>query len=715
MPSNQPHRRKSEKSAIPLTILASLTLLLSSTVSAIAPFPVGGFAICQTASALHIQGGVTYEPTATYLQTTNQHFRLDLSQSFGGSSAPVWVNLTSDFSPFQRFHSGACAPGQKSFLTVGNADTANAGGPGFMMAYDMGKGTWDPVEKAISQDTSPDGGNGNGNGKGNNKGNNKRVSAAGRTMAGFALAVNPTTGSPLVAGSDSALGVVIGGGWIPQRSSSTPSVPATDMIGLVTAADLISIGKDGSLDGSSFSWTVAPNGGNGGNNVNSNLGPVVGARVVVLPGGTRAVVLGGVAKGGGGGGGAGMSFGNLPIVDMATGGVVSQKIQSASPNGTPTPPTDGKMAYMFGGALVANDRVTNDIFALDLQTWTWSQPVMQPSTTTPPAVRDHQCIMVGDQLLSLLGFNSNQAPASATPLALNTNGTDSPIPLSPPIYVLSTSQWTWSTQFSALPGTPRPPAPPVVSTDGSKGKVNGVAIGFGLVFGLAFAGVIGWQVYSHKRSKQEKTETLMLIEMEQKKKEDEKLAKERLKKDEESSLPPPPPPTQPYPAHLNGGVGGYEQNYYSQGGGGGGYYAGGQDPFQNPSYHHHQQQQQRQQQQLQQNQFAHNQYYARAGHELNPFDHPASDNMYRPPPQVSQHQQQFVPEEMGHFSPTYSNQGAAYHAGHGGHGTPQNDSVKVLVAGGGGARDGQGQGQGGLNVRSAGDKMSFVDSSSAYR
>jgi hypothetical protein len=194
-----------------------------------------------------------------------------------------------------------------------------------MMAYDMDKGTWDAVEKAISQDTGPTGnaGNGNGNGKGNNKGG-PRISAAGRTMPGFTLAVNPTTGSPIPSSADSALGVVIGGGWIPQTSSTTPSVLASDMISLVTEADLISIGKGGDVGGDSFVWKVAPMAGNGGNNVNSNLGPVVGARVVVVPGGLKAVVVGGVAKGGNAGVGSGMPLGTLPVVDMVTGAVTSQ-------------------------------------------------------------------------------------------------------------------------------------------------------------------------------------------------------------------------------------------------------------------------------------------------------------------------------------------------------------------------------------------------------
>ncbi|KAF9541693.1 hypothetical protein EC957_002770 [Mortierella hygrophila] len=714
MPPSQlpPHRRRTHPKRLPLLASLSLSLLLisSPTATAIAPYPVGGFAICQTASALHIQGGVTYEPTATYLQPTNQHFRLDLSQSFGPSSAtPVWANLTSDFSPYQRFHSGACVPGQKKFLTVGNADTANAGGAGFMMAYDMDKGTWSAVEKAVSQNTGPASNSGNKGGQ--------KISGAGRTMTGFALAVNPTTGLPIPSTSNAALGVVIGGGWIPQKFSTTPSVLASSLTGLVTEADLISIDKSGDVDGSSFVWNVAPQGGNGGQNVNANLGPVVGARVVVVPGGGKAVVIGGVVKGGNAGAGSGMSMGTLPVVDMATGAVTSQKTTSAAPNGTPTPryghcvalSTDGNTMYMFGGALAPSDKVTNDIFALDLTTWTWSQPTIAAGVTTPPPVRDHQCIMVGDQLLSLLGFNTNGAPASATPLALNTNGTDSPIPPPPAIYVLSTSAWSWSTQFTALPGTPRPPSPPSVPTDGSKGKVNGVAVGFGVVFGFAFLAVIGFQVYSHRRRKQRKADTLLLIEMEQRKKDDEKLEKDRRKKDENSPLP--APPSEPYPAYLNNElVGGYEQDYYTQGGqGGGGYYPGGQDPFHNPNYQHHQDMHMQHMQHSQHGQFMPNQYYdqagaggAVAGHDQNPFDYPSGtpgnnlsnsnniNNMYSAPPHIAPSPQPYVPEEMG---------SSAYH--HAGHGGGQE----------GGGRSGSG---GGLGVRSAGDKMSFVDPSSSY-
>ncbi|KAF9136111.1 hypothetical protein BGW39_006907 [Mortierella sp. 14UC] len=611
-----------------------------------------------------------------------------------------------------------------------------------MMAYDMDKGTWDTVEKAVSQDTSPaaggNGNNGNGNGKGNNKGGGPRISAAGRTMAGFTLAVNPLTGSPIPTNADAALGVVIGGGWIAQKSSTTPSVQATDMIGLVTEADLISIGKGGDLSGS-FEWKAAPNGGNGGNNVNANLGPVVGARVVVVPGGTKAVVLGGVFRSGGAGAASGMPFDSLPVIDMVTGAVTIQKTTAAVPNGIPTAryghcvalSADGNTAYMFGGALVATNKLTNLVYALNLQTWAWTSPTIPAGTLNPPGVRDHQCIVVGDQLLSLLGFNTNGAPASSAPLPLDNSGSDSPIPPVPPIYVLSTTQWSWSTQFNALPGTARPPTPPTVSTDGSKGKINGVAIGFGVVFGLAFASVIGYQVYSHRRRKQEKADTLLLIEMEQRKKDDKKMERDRIKKDEDSPLP--PPPTEPYPAHLNNGlVGGYEQEYYSQGQGQGGYYTaahahhGGQDPYHNQGYYHHQQQQQQYQQQqpqhTQHSQFAPNAYYTQAGpggpgaaavgHDRNPFDYPtgSSDKNYfpPPPPPVASNPQQYVPEEMGYTSPSASASASGYHAGHG-----DNTNFKVPLESAG---DQGGNGNsGGLGVRPAGNKMSFVDSSSAYR
>ncbi|KAI7819589.1 hypothetical protein BC939DRAFT_252791 [Gamsiella multidivaricata] len=311
MRSIRPTTRKpasSLQSLASLAVIASIAWPSSSVSAALAPYPVGGFAMCQTGSSLHIQGGVSYSLSATYLVTTNQHFRLDLSQSFDSAPSstkpPVWANLTSDYSPFQRFHAGACTPDQASFLTVGNADAMNtgAGGSGFMMAYSVAKGTWTPVTQAVSGAT-------NSNNQNSQKAGGGGLMAAGRTMPGFA-----------VGGATKSLGVVIGGGWLPQKSN-TASAMGTDLTNLVTEADLIAFGSDGSL--SSLNWSVAPAGGNGGSNINQNLGPVAGSKVVPLssPGG-KAVVLGGVT--GSRGNGNGLSFANLSIVDMVTGAVVIQ-------------------------------------------------------------------------------------------------------------------------------------------------------------------------------------------------------------------------------------------------------------------------------------------------------------------------------------------------------------------------------------------------------
>ena len=273
-----------------------------STNAAPSPFPVGGFAICQTPSSLHIQGGVAFAPSATYLQPTNQHFRLDLSASFDGATTfPTWANLTSDWSPYQRFHSGACTPDQASFLTVGNADEALTGATGgFMTAYSIATGKWEAVSKAVSVAT----GGSSGSGKGNNKGgSNNDNGVAGRTMA--AILLSPST--------TNTEGVVLGGGWIPQNSSTVRSALATDLTNLVTEADLIGL-SGGDLG--SLAWSQAPLTGNGGNNLNSNIGPIAGTRLVNLPNG-KALVLGGVTKGSGGG----VSFSSMPILDMGSGAV----------------------------------------------------------------------------------------------------------------------------------------------------------------------------------------------------------------------------------------------------------------------------------------------------------------------------------------------------------------------------------------------------------
>lgn len=316
-----------------LSLLAASSLSSNSLAHAapspstpMAPHPVGGFAICNTGNALHIQGGVAYAGSGTFLTTTNQHFRLDLSQPFSYTSSPpqppTWANMTSDYSPFQRFHAGACATERDAFLTVGNADADAAGdGAGFMRAYSFSKGTWSVMNQAVSGASSPDGNNNNGKGKDNQGGG--AGAGAGRTMVAFAMATNTST--PLSGPTRSALGVVIGGGWLPPRSSSSSvlqSALATDLVNLATEVDIAGFPLGESSVGS-MTWTVTPNAGHNGNNANTNLGPLAGSRVIILPGGTKALVLGGVTSGGRGQNN-GLSFANMPIVDLTTGAVTTQ-------------------------------------------------------------------------------------------------------------------------------------------------------------------------------------------------------------------------------------------------------------------------------------------------------------------------------------------------------------------------------------------------------
>ncbi|GJJ74009.1 hypothetical protein EMPS_06367 [Entomortierella parvispora] len=654
------------------------------------PYPVGGFAICQTSSSLHIQGGVAFAPSATYLQPTNQHFRLDLSVSFDGAiTFPNWANLTSDWSPYQRFHSGACTPDQATFLTVGNADEALTGATGgFMTAYSIATGKWEAVSKAVSLATGGGGGSG---GKGNGSSNG----AAGRTMA--AILLSPST--------TNTEGVVLGGGWIPQGSNAVRSALATDLTNLVTEADLIGLSGG---DIGSLAWSQAPLTGNGGNNLNSNIGPIGGTRLVNLPNG-KALVLGGVTKGNGGG----VSFSSLPILDMGSGAVNIQKTQGS---GIPTPryghcvalSTDGSTVYMFGGSLVSNDKVTNDLFALNVQTWTWSQPTIRSNpAATPPPVRDHQCIMVGDQVLSFFGFNSNQVPASSGSLTAPGSSVPS-VPPAPVIYVLSTSQGTWSTKFNALPNTPAPPPIPDAPTDGGKGKVSSAGIAFGVIFGGAILGVIGFLVYSHRRKKQRKADTLLLIELQERQLEEEKWERERermLEREREDKYLPPTPIEQ---AHYAG----HHHNQYQPDGMDGQlyspptespYYQAG-NPFQNQDY-------------LNQQQLYHQQPYQAAyppppppNQQRNPFEASA---YYTQPGRQQPDSADYIPEEMGHFSPNVStspkgdeqNTKVPLHMEHGPGGSNESASSPSNSASGAG---------GGISGR-AGDKTSFIDPGPTYR
>ncbi|KAF9351349.1 hypothetical protein BGX34_000642 [Mortierella sp. NVP85] len=482
----------------------------------------------------------------------------------------------------------------------------------------MTKGTWSSVAQAAA--TGSSGGKGRQQGSGTN--------TAGRTMVGFAIG-----------GIQKSQGVVIGGGWLPAKTN-TRSAQATELISLVTEADLISFRNGGSLE--SLMWAVAQNGGNGGGSLNDNLGSVAGAKVVPLSNG-MAVVLGGVTNGQRR---AGMSFTNLPIVDMMSGTAYLQRTTSAILGGIAPRyghcaalAVDGSTIIMYGGSTVSNDKVTNDLYLLDTRTWTWTQPTLRSTSLLPPPVRDHQCVVIGDQFLTLFGFNSNQAPASGGP----SGSSSSPIPSAPPIYILSTSQWAWTTQFRPTPGTPSPPTPPDVPTDDKKGKINGVGIAFGVIFGLAFLAVIVYGVFSHKQKQKRKAETLKLLEMQQKQKEDAKLEKEREQR-KDAPLPPTPPM-----AHTQAGgyqgqdFNGYHNNspvYPPPGSSNSSHHYQGQNPFQNPNYH--------------QNQHGYS--------NTNPY--PNYNTQQAPP--MHQNSSGYVPEEMGYTSPAISraHQGYGDPSGH---------------------------------------------------
>ncbi|KAG0084526.1 hypothetical protein BGZ92_009798 [Podila epicladia] len=614
-----------------------------------APHPVGGFAICNTGNALHIQGGVAYSGSGTFLVTTNQHFRLDLSQPFSYTSSPpqlpTWANMTSDYSPFQRFHAGTCATERDAFLTVGNADADAAGdGAGFMRAYSISKGTWSVMNQAVSGASSPDGTNNNGKGRGTQGGGAVAGAGAGRTMVAFAMATNTST--PLSGPTRSAHGVVIGGGWLPPRSSSSSvlqSALATDLINLATEVDIAGFPLGESSVGS-MTWT---------NN--------------------------------------GLSFANLPIVDLATGAVTIQRAERGNTNDIPTPryghcaalSADGNSIYMFGGALINGDKLTNDLYQLDLRTWRWLAP-WNNRGSAPPPVRDHQCIIVGEQLLSVLGFNNNQVPASSGPVAAG-----STIPPTPNINVFSTTSLTWINQFTPLPDIGRPPPPPNVPTDGSNGKVSGVGIAFGVIFGLAFVGVIAYLIWSHRRKQQRKRENLLLLEMQQKKKLEEKQAKEQKQQTANS--------------HAGNGEEADENSYYNSQYGQQqqstsaplNYYADAplpstpptahlysapypmptsHDPFQNPVYH--------------QPPVSHasgsNPYYSQANGARNPFESQSAG--------TSPH---FVPEEMGH--------------------TAQPDYKVPVPSTNNNNNNNNGHYHTNLVAAGARDKTSFIEPSSSYR
>ncbi|KAF9970822.1 hypothetical protein BGZ73_006396 [Actinomortierella ambigua] len=477
---------------IAFVLATCLPLSPNSLAHAQAPKAVGGFAICQTLSSLHIQGGVVYSDDETHLTLSNQHFRLDLSQGFSTNTPPTWVNLTTKDSPYQAYHAGACTTDQQSFLMVGNAMVASGSKTGFMRAYSLEKGSWSVVDKVENKPES-----------------------AGRTMVGFAIgggvAGHQPSSSFTTANGKKAMGLVIGGGLM-KMSAATVSSPATKLTEWMSDINLVTLGMDGNLD--SLQYTT-PQGGNGDNGRGGSLlGTNAATNVIVLPGddgGSKALILGGLSSEKNG-----LSFSRLPVVDLTTGAVTS----------------DGKTVVMFGGAPLGSDKPSNEVHVLDIQTWTWSQPSIKGSL--PAGVRNHQCIMVGDQLITLYGFNQNGVPFGASSSMLN---------------VLSTSQWSWDNNFTPLRNTPPPPPPPGASDE--SGKPNGLAIGFGVVFSLAFLSVIVYSVWAHQKRKLKKRELLLLVELDRQKKntEQEKKKVEKLQQQQEQQQQDPQRESQ---VHLTG-------------------------------------------------------------------------------------------------------------------------------------------------------------------
>jgi len=371
---------------------------------------------------------------------------------------------------------------------------------------------------------------------------------------------------------------------------------------------------------------------------------------------------------------------------------------------------------MFGGSLVSNDKVTNDLFALNLHSWTWSQPTTRSNpAATPSPVRDHQCIMVGDQFMSFFGFNTNQVPASSGSLTIPGSSTPS-VPPAPLIHVLSTSQGTWSTQFNALPNTPAPPPIPNAPTDGGKGKVSSAGIAFGVIFGAAILGVIGFLVYSHRRKKQRKADTLLLIELQERQREEEKGERDRERRErerEDKYLPPTPIDEAHFASHrpnqyqpdgsFGSGAAGMDGPVYSPPTESPYYQAG--NPFQNQEY-------------MGQQQMYHQQPYQShypppppPNQQRNPFE---ANAYYTQPTRQQQDSVGYVPEEMGHFSPNTLT-------------TPRDDDQNAKVPlhlenGEAGSHHGSSSspsniagGEGGRISGRAGDKMSFIDPGSSYR
>jgi hypothetical protein len=251
-----------------------------------------------------------------------------------------------------------------------------------------------------------------------------------------------------------------------------------------------------------------------------------------------------------------------------------------------------------------------------------------------------------------------------------------------------------------------------VPTDGSKGKINGVAVAFGVIFGLAFLSVIGYLVFSHRRRQKRKADTLHLIKMQQKKKEEDKQEKERqqrLEQQQDVPLPPIPPPENAYSDNRHHHQGhGYNYGYENNGSSNVFYppqmpsapstpHYQARDPFQDPNYLHREHSQP---------QIGSNPYYAQAGtvaiggHGPDPFDRPG------PPPQLMASSQppndsmSFVPEEMGYTSPTMHDQYFRPES------TSRNFKVPVDELGPGGR---------GRLATGARDKFSFIEPGSSYR
>ncbi|KAG0055656.1 hypothetical protein BGZ83_007808 [Gryganskiella cystojenkinii] len=382
-----------------------------------APVAFTGLASSSNSQTIYYQGGQINSATVLY---SSELWALDVTKGWAVSS-PAWTNLTSPNAargPAVGGHSGTMSKDGKTFMVT--APSGNAANP-FLYQYDVSSATWSSSSAPAAQ----------------------AALWAGRREAYFVT--DPSTGNIWYIGGSSQDGSSINEVDRLQGTTWTPALNVT-----------------------------APGGSSSTiNNLSSGTAHISGPRIYVF-GGYGSV----------GGQRGYQSFQSLPWVDVSSADAPTFGMQLTQ---GPIPPsrqdhcsvlTNSKKVIVYGG-WDANSKTTfNDIWLLDMVTWTWSQVI---PVTTGTRRYGHNCDLVGANMVVYGGLVQTATGS------LSGYGQDIQV------YDIMQSTWmqTYAPKQDTTPITSLPSGNGGSSSGGlSGGALAGIVCGVLVVLGLVIGAVL---------------------------------------------------------------------------------------------------------------------------------------------------------------------------------------------------------------------------------